>query len=140
MQSAARIEVLLQRRQKILTGAHGVGVFGSVWRVDPCVVHGFVRGHSCRRVDGEAPVDEVARGGGDTAPVLEWSEGVVGAEDSLHLFQIRVSVEWCVAAEEEVSYYANGPDVASGVLVREGSFVLLAGAWGRTLACRGRTF
>jgi len=32
----------------------------------------------------------------------------------LHFFQVRVPVEGRVAAEEEVGYYADGPDVAVG--------------------------
>jgi len=35
----------------------------------------------------------------------------------LHFFEVGVAVERGVAAEEEVSYYADGPDVAGEVLL-----------------------
>ena len=62
-------------------------------------------------VDGETAFDEFAGGEGDGAPVFEGREGVVGYEDGLHFFEVRVPVKGGVAAEEEVGYYADGPDV-----------------------------
>ena len=79
-----------------------------------------MRGHALCGVDGEAAFDEFAGGEGDGAPVFEGGEAVVGDEDGLHFFEVGVPVEGGVAAEEEVGYYADGPDVAgwgSGVLV-----------------------
>ena len=63
-------------------------------------------------IDGQTATDEVPSGVGDIAPVFDGCEGVVGGEDGLHFFEIAVPVERCVAAEEEVGYYADGPDVA----------------------------
>ena len=74
----------------------------------------LVRCHALIWVDGETATDEVACGFGDVAPVLDWCEGVVGGEDGLHFFEVGVSVEGRVAAEEEVCDYADGPDVAMG--------------------------
>ena len=74
-----------------------------------------MRGHAFGGVDGEAAFYEFARGEGDGAPVFERGEAVVGDEDGLHFFEVRVSVEGGVAAEEEVCYYAYGPDVAGGI-------------------------
>ena len=71
-----------------------------------------MRGHAGLGVDGEAAFYEFARGEGDGAPVFEGGEGVVCDEDGLHFFEVGVAVEGGVAAEEEVSYYAYGPDVA----------------------------
>ena len=73
-----------------------------------------MRGHALCRFDGEAAFDEFAGGEGDGAPVFERGEAVVGDEDGLHFFEVGVSVEGRVAAEEEVGYYADGPNVAGG--------------------------
>ena len=77
-----------------------------------------MRGHAFRGVDGEAAFYEFPRGEGDGAPVFEGGEGVVGYEDGLHFFEVGVAVEGGVAAEEEVGYYADGPDVAVGDQIR----------------------
>lgn len=69
--------------------------------------------HTDLGIDGEAAFDEVTGGEGDTAPVFERGEGVVGNEDCLHFFQVGVAVKGSVAAKEEVCYYTDGPDVAS---------------------------
>jgi hypothetical protein len=71
--------------------------------------------HTGGRVDGEAAADEFARREGHAAPVFEGCEGVVGHEDGLHLFEVGVTVEGRVAAEEEVGDDADGPDVAGYV-------------------------
>ena len=71
-----------------------------------------MRGHAGLRVGGQAAFYEFARGGGDGAPVFEGREAVVGDEDGLHFFEVGVPVEGRVAAEEEVGYYAYGPDVS----------------------------
>ena len=71
-----------------------------------------MRGHAFCGVDGKAAFYEFAGGEGDGAPVFEGGEAVVGDEDGLHFFEVGVSVEGGVAAEEEVGYYADGPDVA----------------------------
>ncbi len=117
MQGAAGIEVLLDDGQEIGAGEGAVGAAagppGCVF-ADEGVAEGLVGGHAGARVDGQAAADEVARGEGDAAPVFEGREGVVGDEDGLHFFQVRVPVEGRVAAEEEVGYYADGPDVAVG--------------------------
>lgn len=83
MQGTPGVEVLLDGRQQILAGANLGQVVG---RVDPAVLQGFVGGHSLLRVDGQAAVDEVAGFLGDTAPILERGEGVIGREDGLHFF------------------------------------------------------
>lgn len=84
-----------------------------------------MRGHAFGGVDGEAAFYEFARGEGDGAPVFERGEAVVGDEDGLHFFQVRVSVEGGVAAEEEVCYYAYGPDVAGGITSVSGGFEII---------------
>lgn len=85
--------------------------------------------HSFARVGCEAAFYEFTRDLGDAAPVFERREGVVGDEDGLHFFEVGVAVEGCVAAEEEVGYYADGPDVSEGRgLVWDGD---LGGFWGR---------
>ena len=71
-----------------------------------------MRGHALIGIDRETATDEVAGEFGDVAPVLDRCEGIVGAEDGLHFFEVGVAVEGSIAAEEEVSYYADGPDVA----------------------------
>ena len=68
--------------------------------------------HAGARVGGQAAFDEVARAERDAAPVFEGCERVVGDEDGLHFFEVGVSVEGGVAAEEEVGYDADGPYVA----------------------------
>ena len=75
-----------------------------------------MRCHALLGINGEAAFDEVTGGEGDAAPVFERGEGVVGDEDGLHFFNIGVAVEGGIAAEEEVGYYANGPDVAFDVV------------------------
>lgn len=116
MQRPPGIEVLLDCRQQILTAAalldRGVGGGGVLGWFYPCVLKGLVGGHACVWIDGKAAPDEVSGGLGDVAPVFDWGEGVVGGEDGLHFFQVGVAVERCVAAEEEVGYYADRPDVA----------------------------
>ena len=75
---------------------------------------GVVGGHAGGGIDGEAAFYKVPRGEGDATPVLDGGEGVVGDEDGLHFFEVAVVVEGGVAAEEEVGYYADCPDVAVG--------------------------
>ena len=106
VQRAARIEVLLDGRQQILAAL----LDGRVG--DPRVRQRLVRRHARPRVDGQAAADELARRERDPAPVLQRREGVVRDQDRLHFFQVGVPVEGRVAAEEEVGYYAYGPDVA----------------------------
>lgn len=72
--------------------------------------------HAFRRVDGQAALDEGSSRQRNTAPVLERCEGVVGDEDGLHFFEVAVSVEGRVAAEEEVGDDADGPNIAVRVL------------------------
>lgn len=87
---------------------------------DPGVREGFVRRHAGVGVDGEAALDEFARGEGDAAPVFQGREGVVGDEDGLHFFQVGVPVEGGVAAEEEVCDDTDRPYVSTmGVRVLE---------------------
>lgn len=71
-----------------------------------------MRGDTGDGVDGKAALDEFAGGRADVLPVFCGGEGVVGYEDGLHFFEVRIAVEGGVAAEEEVGYYANGPEVA----------------------------
>lgn len=73
-----------------------------------------VGGHAVGWVDGETALYEVSCGVGDAAPVFDGGEGVVGDEDGLHFFKVAVAVEGGVTAEEEIGYYADGPDVAVG--------------------------
>lgn len=95
--------------------ARGVATAGrAVGFGDEGVREGFVRGHAGRGVDGQAALDELPGRERDAAPVFERGEGVVGYEDGLHFFEVGVPVEGRVAAEEEVGYYADGPDVAGG--------------------------
>lgn len=75
------------------------------------MLQGFVGCHAAVWVGGQAVFDELARGLRDVAPVFEGREGVVCDEDGLHLFKVRVAVEGGVAAQEEVGYDANGPDI-----------------------------
>lgn len=79
--------------------------------------------HALLRVDSEAFLDKIAGGEGDAAPVFERGEGVVCDEDCLHFFEVGVAVEGSVAAEEEVGYHADCPDVARFVnLVSGGNY------------------
>lgn len=64
-------------------------------------------------VDSETLLDEAPGGVGDVAPVFDGCEGVVGLQDGLHLFEVRVSVERGVSAEEEVCDDPDSPDVAA---------------------------
>ena len=63
-------------------------------------------------VDCQTAFNKFTRGEGDRTPVFEGSKGVVGDQDGLHFFKIGVSVEGGIAAEEEVGYYADCPDVS----------------------------
>ncbi len=131
---------------RIAVGTTGAGVVFA----DERVGEGLVGGHAGFGVDGQAAVDEVAGGAGDAAPVFGRGEGVVGYQDGLHFFQVRVPVEGRVAAEQEVGYYADGPDVAFGSGAEDVSDGWLVGkrvGWGweelkgvHTLVCRGRSF
>ena len=105
MQGAAGVEVAAHDGQEVLLA--GGGALG-----DEGVREGLVGGEALGGVDGEAALDELAGGERDAAPVFERREGVVGDQDGLHFFQVGVPVEGGVAAEEEVGYYADGPDVA----------------------------
>lgn len=113
MQRPPRVEILLDRRQQVRVTADGF-VGGGIGQGfdDERVGEGLVGGHADGGVDGQAFLDEVAGGEGDAAPVFERGEGEVGDEDGLHFFEVGVPVEGGVAAEEEVGYYAYGPDVA----------------------------
>lgn len=63
--------------------------------------------------------------------VFEGGEAVVGDEDGLHFFEVGVPVEGGVAAEEEVGYYAYGPDVAGGGVSVSLSIIAVGeGMWG----------
>ena len=115
MQRAPRIKVFLDDRQEIGARHCGVGAVARSPRqvfADEAVAEGLVGRHAGARVDGQAAADEVARGEGHAAPVFEGREGVVGYKDGLHFFEVGVAVEGRVAAEKEVRYYADGPDVA----------------------------
>lgn len=116
MQGATGVEVLLDNGQEIGASKGAVGPVAGPGCVfaNEGVAEGLVGRHAGARVNGQAAADEVARREGDAAPVFEGREGVVGDEDGLHFFQVRVPVEGRVAAEEEVGYYADGPDVAVG--------------------------
>lgn len=113
MQRPSRIEILLDGGQQIGVPAHGfIGRGIRRGFDDERVGEGLVGGHAGVGVSGEAAFDEVAGGERDAAPVFERGEAVVGDEDCLHFFEVGVPVEGGVAAEEEVGYYAYGPDVA----------------------------
>lgn len=114
MQGPARVEVLLDDGQEIGAGRVAVGAVAGARPVfaDEDVAERLVCGHARARVGGQATADEVARRERDAAPVFERREGVVGHQDGLHFFEVRVPVEGGVAAEEEVGDYADGPDVA----------------------------
>lgn len=93
MQGATGVEVLLDDGEQVLAlaivagGVVGVATGGrEVGLGDEGVREGFVRGHARGGVDGQAALDELARGEGDAAPVFEGGEGVVGDEDGLHFF------------------------------------------------------
>jgi hypothetical protein len=86
---------------------------------DPVVTQSFVRCHAFRRVDGQTALDKGSGRQRDAAPVFEGCEGVVGDENGLHLFEVAVSVEGRVAAEEEVSDDADGPNIAGKGLAGE---------------------
>ena len=116
VERAAGVEVLLHDGEQILAGTGGAGGVLGRGR-DPGVGECGVGGHARGGVDGQAALDEVARRERDAAPVLERREGVVGHQDGLHLFQVRVPVEGRVAAQEEVGDDADGPDVAVDSLV-----------------------
>ena len=72
-------------------------------------------GHPGRGLDSETATDEFAGGERNAAPVFEWGEGVVGHEDGLHFFEVGVTVEGGVAAEEKVGYDANSPDITGSI-------------------------
>lgn len=78
-----------------------------------------VGGHALFRVNGQALFDEVTSHMRDIPPIFDRCERIVGLQDGLHLFQVRISIEGGVAAEEEVSDDADGPDVAMSVLACE---------------------
>lgn len=111
VQRAARVEVLLDRRQQVLLAATGLGRVGRGVG-DPRVRQRLVRRHALGGVDGQAALDELARRLRHAAPVLERRERVVGHQDGLHLLEVGVAVEWRVTAEEEVGDHTNSPDVA----------------------------
>lgn len=107
MQSAPGVKVLLDCGQQVLFAFCG----GLAEVGDPRVRESFMSCHAGGRVDGEAAADELASCEGDAAPVFKRSERVIGDKDSLHFFEVGVAVKRSVAAEEEVGYHANGPDV-----------------------------
>lgn len=107
VQCPPSVEVLLDSWQQILFSS---ALRGSGY---PFVGKSFVRCHALCWIDGETALDEGARWKGNTAPVFKRREGVIGDEDGLHLFQIRVAVEWGVAAEQEVGYDADCPHIAA---------------------------
>jgi hypothetical protein len=107
VQCPSRVEVLLHRREQVF--------FAFAWASevsDPRVRERFVGCHARGGIDGQAAADEFSGGERDAAPILEGREGVVGHENGLHFFEVGVPVKGRVAAEEEVGYYTDGPDVA----------------------------
>ena len=62
-------------------------------------------------IDRQTLLDKISCAEGNAAPVFERGEGVVGDEDRLHFFEVGFAVKGGVAAEEEVGYYAYGPDI-----------------------------
>jgi len=70
-----------------------------------------VGGHALFRVDGQTLFDKVTSGMRDVSPIFDRCERVVGLQDGLHFFQIRISVERSITAEEEVRDNADSPDV-----------------------------
>lgn len=101
------VEVLLDSRQEILLAFSLLLAKVS----NPGVRESFVRGHARRWIDGETAADELAGSQRDTAPVFKGGEGVVGNQDSLHFFKVRVTIKGRVTAEKEVGDDANSPDV-----------------------------
>ena len=62
-------------------------------------------------VDSETALDKVLSGLGDILPILNGLKLVVASDDSFRLLGLRVLVERCVTAEEEIGDDAHGPDV-----------------------------
>jgi len=94
-----------------------------------------VGGHALFGVNGQALFDEVTSHMRDIPPIFDRCERVVGLQDGLHLFQVGIPIEGGVAAKEEVSDDADGPDIATTVLACEHS--KQEGAF--TQACRGQS-
>ena len=69
-------------------------------------------GHAGVGVDGQATLNELACRERDAAPIFERSKAVIGDKNSLHFFEVRVSVEGGVSAEKEVGDDADRPDIA----------------------------
>lgn len=109
MQRSPGVEVFLDHGQQVGVGAifPGASRLGDE-RVRECVV----RRHAGVGVDGQAALDEFARGKRDAAPVFERSEAVIGDKDGLHFFEVRISVEGSVSAEKKVGNDADRPDIA----------------------------
>jgi hypothetical protein len=101
------VEVLLDSRQKILLAFSLLLAKVS----NPGVRKSFVGGHARRWIDGQTAADELAGSQRDAAPVFKGSEGVVGNQDSLHFFKVRVTIKGRVAAKKEVGDDANSPYV-----------------------------
>lgn len=109
MQRPPSVEVFLDHRQQVGIGAivPGVSRLG-----DERVRERVVGRHAGIGVDGQAALDELARGERDAAPVVERSETVISDKDGLHFFEVRVSVEGGVSAEEKVGDDTDRPDIA----------------------------
>lgn len=109
MQRSPGVEIFLDHRQQVGVGA----IVPVVSRLgDERVGERIVGRHAGIGVDGQAPLDKLAGGERDAAPVFERSEAVIGDKDGLHFFEVRVSVEGGVSAEKEVGDDADRPDIA----------------------------
>ena len=62
-------------------------------------------------VDGETAPDELLGRLGDILPILSGLKFVVTSNDGLRLLVLRVPIERCITAEEEIGNNAHGPDV-----------------------------
>ena len=73
----------------------------------------FVGGHSALGVNSKAAFDELASSIRYVAPVFKGSEGVICNENGLHFLKVGVPVEGGIAAEKEVGYDTDGPDITT---------------------------
>ena len=70
-----------------------------------------MRGHSSRGINCQAPLDEISGRHRHPSPVLDWCERVIGNENGLHFFEIRVPIKRSVATEEKVGDDPDCPNV-----------------------------
>ena len=110
--SLLSVEVLLHLRQQVSGNAGGaIGHEVLSMARQPLVSHHNLGGGSCDGVDGETLSDELLGSLGDILPILNRLKLVVTSDDSLRLLGLRVPVERCITAEEEIGDNAHGPDV-----------------------------